>query len=182
MVYFLSHFAYICMSKFSNHWHALFLVNIGLLSNCQACCCQLVKILITLEPYGIFGSYFAHLFILILSSHWYPKRWRGYADHHCGRSMSFSENAQYSWTALYILIKFCILIHFNIIEIQVCKTVNRLCQEYFVWQSLVNVLHTCVSILLKCIRTRFRMELFQHSERLCWNTQFGYRSQTCTCK
>ena len=32
---------------------------------------QLVKILITLEPHGIFGSNFVHLYILTLSSHWY---------------------------------------------------------------------------------------------------------------
>ena len=36
---------------------------------CPACCGQLVKILITPEPYGIFGSNVAYLFILILSSH-----------------------------------------------------------------------------------------------------------------
>ena len=31
--------------------------------------CQLLKIFITLEPYGLFGSNFAYLFILILSSY-----------------------------------------------------------------------------------------------------------------
>ena len=36
----------------------------GLLSTSPACCCQLVKILTTLEPYGIFGSDFAYLSIL----------------------------------------------------------------------------------------------------------------------
>ena len=46
-----------------------FLIDMGLLSNCPACCGQLVKILIALEPYGIFGSKFAFSFILILSSH-----------------------------------------------------------------------------------------------------------------
>ena len=39
----------------------------GLLSNCPACCGQLVKTLITLESYRIFGSNFAYLIILILS-------------------------------------------------------------------------------------------------------------------
>ena len=36
---------------------------------------KLVKILITLEPYRLFrfGSNFAYLFILILSSHWFAK-------------------------------------------------------------------------------------------------------------
>ena len=46
-----------------------FLIEMGLLSYCPACCNKLVKILITLEPYRIFGSNFAHLFILILSIH-----------------------------------------------------------------------------------------------------------------
>ena len=48
--------------------------------------------------------------------------------------------------------------------------VTRLCWEFFVlakpshrfayisWRSIVTVLHTCVSIMLKCIRTRYRME------------------------
>ena len=34
----------------------------------------LVKMLITLEPQGIFGSNFVHLCILTLSRHWYEKR------------------------------------------------------------------------------------------------------------
>ena len=33
----------------------------------------LVKMLITLEPHGIFGSNFVYLSILTLSSHWYEK-------------------------------------------------------------------------------------------------------------
>ena len=45
-----------------------FLIGMGLLSNYPACCGQLVKILITLEPYGILGLNFAYFFILILSS------------------------------------------------------------------------------------------------------------------
>ena len=48
---------------------------------------------------------------------------------HFGQSRSFSENAHNSWTAWYILIKFCILIHFNIIITQVFKTLTRLYQE-----------------------------------------------------
>ena len=31
----------------------------------------LVKMLITIEPHGMFGSNFVHLCILTLSSHWY---------------------------------------------------------------------------------------------------------------
>ena len=41
----------------------------GLLGNRPACCGQLVKVVITLEPYRIFGSNCAYLFILILSIH-----------------------------------------------------------------------------------------------------------------
>ena len=37
----------------------------GLLSIISAGCGQLVKMLISLEPHGIFGSNFAYLFILI---------------------------------------------------------------------------------------------------------------------
>ena len=33
----------------------------------------LVKMLIILEPHGIFGSNFVYLCILTLSSHWYEK-------------------------------------------------------------------------------------------------------------
>ena len=36
---------------------------------------QLVKMLITFEPHGIFESNFAYLFILSLSSHWYASFW-----------------------------------------------------------------------------------------------------------
>ena len=32
-----------------------------------------MKMLITLEPHGIFGSNFVHLCILTLSSHWYER-------------------------------------------------------------------------------------------------------------
>ena len=35
---------------------------------------HLVKVLITLERHDKFGSNFAYLFILTLSSHWYAKR------------------------------------------------------------------------------------------------------------
>ena len=38
-----------------------------------ACRALLVKMLITLEPLGIFGSNFVYLCILTLSSHWYEK-------------------------------------------------------------------------------------------------------------
>ena len=38
-----------------------------------------------------------------------------------------------------------VLIHFNIIEAEVCKVVLG-----FAWQILITALHTCVSIMLKC--------------------------------
>ena len=58
------------MSTFSYHWNAKpnVLIDMGLLSNYPACRGQLVKILIALEPYEIFGSNFAYLCISILSS------------------------------------------------------------------------------------------------------------------
>ena len=56
----------------------------------------LVKMLITLEPHGIFGSNFVYLCILTLSSHWYEKRRRGSTEYHFGRSSSFGENAHNS--------------------------------------------------------------------------------------
>ena len=45
-----------------------FLIDMGSMSICPACCGQLVKTLITL-PYRIFKSNFTYLFILILSIH-----------------------------------------------------------------------------------------------------------------
>ena len=43
----------------------------GLLSMISAGCGQIVKMLITLQPQGIFGLCFAHLFIVTLPSQWY---------------------------------------------------------------------------------------------------------------
>ena len=42
----------------------------------------LVKMLITLEPRGAFGSNFEYLRILTLSSYWYAKWCRGFIEHH----------------------------------------------------------------------------------------------------
>ena len=93
----------------------------------------LVKMLITLEPHGIFASNFVYLCILTLSSHCHAKRWRGFVEHHFGRSSSFSENAHNSWTPWYIHFKFCILMYFNIVRPLPCKTrlVTRLCRALF---------------------------------------------------
>ena len=41
---------------------------------------QLVNMLITLEPHGIFWSNFAYLYISTLSGHWFAKRGRGFAE------------------------------------------------------------------------------------------------------
>ena len=61
MVYFNHILAYICMSTFPSHWHvnSTFWMDEGLLSISLACCGQLVKIRITLEPYGIFKFNFS---------------------------------------------------------------------------------------------------------------------------
>ena len=56
----------------------------------------LVKMLINLEPHGIFGSNFVYLCILTLSSHWYEKTvMRLHRASFC-RSSSFGENAHNS--------------------------------------------------------------------------------------
>ena len=58
------------MSTLSNHWHSLiFFMDEALRSISPFGSGQLVKIFIILEPHGIFGSNFAYLFILTLSSH-----------------------------------------------------------------------------------------------------------------
>ena len=102
----------------------------GLLSISPAFCGQLVKMLITMESYGIFGSNFAYVLIYMLFSNWYAKSDKGLlsiilASQRLLLKILIHSNSRTAW---YILI-FCILIHFNSIEPQVCKTVNRLCQE-----------------------------------------------------
>ena len=92
---------------------------------------QLVKMLITLKPCGMFGSKFVHLCILTFFSHWYAKRRRGFTEHHFGWSSSFSENVHNSWTTWYFWFKFCILTYFNIVQPLVCKTVTRLHRASF---------------------------------------------------
>ena len=51
--------------------NSLFMMDEDLQSIISAGRRQLVKMLITLEPHGIFGLNFAYLFIFSLSSHWY---------------------------------------------------------------------------------------------------------------
>ena len=73
--------------------NSLFLMDEGFLSIISVCSGQLVKILITIETHGIFGSNFAHLLILTLSSHRYAK-WcfeLHPINHHCP-----------SWTGSYV--------------------------------------------------------------------------------
>ena len=97
-------------------------------------CSQLVKILIALEPYGIFELNFAYLFILILSSH--PCMRNGdkglLSIILAGQGLSVKMLITLE---RHILIKFCVLIHVNIIETHVCKTAIRFCQD-FLQQSL----------------------------------------------
>ena len=45
-----------------------------------ACRALLVKMLITLETRGAFGSNFEYLCVLTLSSNWYAKRPRGFIE------------------------------------------------------------------------------------------------------
>ena len=52
----------------------IFLMDEALLSTSPALRGRFVKMLITLEVHGIFGSNFAYLFVLTLSSHWFAKR------------------------------------------------------------------------------------------------------------
>ena len=73
--------------------NSLSLVDEVLLSISPAGGGQLVKMLTTLEPYDIFGSNVAYLFMITLSSHWFAKWRRGLAEHQFGRSRSFCENA-----------------------------------------------------------------------------------------
>ena len=47
---------------------------------------QYVKMLITLEPLGVFCTKFAYLYILTLSCHRYAKQEQGFAEHPSGRS------------------------------------------------------------------------------------------------
>ena len=49
--------------------HTFLFIDMGLLNNCPTGCSQLVKILITLEPYRIAGSNLAYLFLLIVFIH-----------------------------------------------------------------------------------------------------------------
>ena len=68
---FLLRFAYICMSTLPNHWHANRIVfdRYWIAVQLSGLLGSVSKILIPLQIYEIFESYFAYLFILILFSH-----------------------------------------------------------------------------------------------------------------
>ena len=94
------------------------MIDMGLLCNFPASCGQLGKIIITLEPQGVYVSKFAYLFILILSSH------SGMQNSDKGlSSINFADQGILVKLLINLEtlgIKFCVLIHFNIIETQVC--------------------------------------------------------------
>ena len=81
--------------------------------------------LITLEPHGIFRYNVANLSILKMSNHCYAN---------VDKSLSIISLAGLGLLVKMLIIIeqlgiFCILIHFSIIETQLCKTATRLCQE-----------------------------------------------------
>ena len=57
---------------------------------------QLVKLLITFESHGIFGSNLAYLYILTLSSHWYANDDKASPSISSDWTRSFSEKAHNS--------------------------------------------------------------------------------------
>ena len=74
----------------------------------------LVKMLITLEPDGMFGSNFIYLCIVTLSSHWYEKCDEASTSIIlAGRALLVKMLIINSWTAWYNLFKFCILMYFE---------------------------------------------------------------------
>ena len=66
-------FTFLCVSTFPNFWHVIppIFDRYGFAEQLSslACGCQLVKILISFDPYRLFRSIFAYLFILMLSIH-----------------------------------------------------------------------------------------------------------------
>ena len=113
------------MSTFTNHWHAnppkFVIYYVGLLCNCQACCGQLVKILISLEPNRIFGSNFhINLFLYCPATLVCKTVARIFRSSFCW-SRIISENTHNSLERQSIFfIKFCTPIHLSIIEIRLC--------------------------------------------------------------
>ena len=121
LLYILSHFAYICMSAFTNHWHAnppIFAI--------YGFAMQLSSLLwsVSENPYyswnlwDILIKFCILVYFNIVQPLWYAKRWRGVSEHHFCKSSFFFENekAHNSCMTWYILIKFCTPINFSIIE------------------------------------------------------------------
>ena len=141
----------------------------------------LVKMLITLEPHGIFASNFVYLCIFTLSSHCHAKRWRGFVGHHFGLSSSFSENAHNSSTLWYIHFKFCILMYFNIVRPLPFKTVTRLCRASFWPVKLIiiyqlRIVHITVKWLsmLPCLFVMLFSDVNSFAESWFLNTRVGW--------
>ena len=82
-------------------------------------------------PWYIHFKFCILMYFNPLSSHCHAKRWRGFAEHHFGRSSSISEKAHNSWTPWYNHFKFCTLMYFNIVQPLPCKTMTRLCRASF---------------------------------------------------
>ena len=61
---------YACQNCLTTGMRNMYLKDEALLSIGMAGRGQLVKMLIALEPHGIFGSNWAYFYILTLSSHW----------------------------------------------------------------------------------------------------------------
>ena len=139
----------------------------GLLCKWQAFWDQLVKILITLEPYGIFESNFAYLFISILSSHTGIQ----YGDKGLPSIILVGQCllVKMRLITLESQIQFCILIHFNVIETQVCKTMIRLCQEFLVTNTSHQFANLCLDNL-KIYQIPISYETYFRTA----TTQFGY--------
>ena len=74
-------------------------------------------------------------------------------------------------TAWYILIKLCILIHFNIMETHVCKPIIRLFQDFFVAKPSHCFAYLCLDNIKMyknplSYRTYFRTDVLKHSVQL----------------
>ena len=80
----------------------------------------LVKMLITLEPCGSFGSKFLYLCISNIVQPLLCKTVTRLHLASFGRSSSLNENGHNSWTVWNIWFKFCIQMYFNIVQPLLC--------------------------------------------------------------
>ena len=127
----------------------------GLLSNCPACCGQFKTILITFEGYL---NQRLHIYLFnIVHPLWYAN----------GGLPSIILTSRGILVKMLITLESHDIFQLNFAHqyiIIISKPVIRPCQV-FLWQSLISVLHTCVSIMSVCIRTHFYKEPI--SEKLC---------------